>query len=394
MTMATILEVFERYLGEYLKASKPRKTEILSAVCELTGLHRKAAIRKFRILQFRFIGQSDRRGRPVTYTPDVTAALKDVWEASSEICGELIQPVIAEYVTVMQRDGQWQHRPDTTAKLLQMSEGTVKARVSTFMKARHVRHGLSATSPSLLKNIIPIVVGEWADKPPGYGQVDTVVHCGSSLVGDLVFSVNYTDIATLWHGLAAQWNKGQKATSDSLERIKSRLPFPLKGIHPDTGSEFINWHLKGLCDQNKIDLTRSRPNHKNDNAYVEQKNGHVIRRFMGYTRLDTPEVVPLINEMYVILETYLNHFVPSRKCRSKVRIGARYKRTYDQAQTPYKRVLAHPAIADEIKEKLKLQHEQLNPLNLKQRVDRLSMQIFKIQRENGNQSLSEKSQLR
>ena len=216
----------------------------------------------------------------------------------------------------------------------------------------------------------------------------------TSLVGDLVFSVNYTDIATLWHGLAAQWNKGQKATSDSLERIKSRLPFPLKGIHPDTGSEFINWHLKGLCDQNKIDLTRSRPNHKNDNAYVEQKNGHVIRRFMGYTRLDTPEVVPLINEMYVILETYLNHFVPSRKCRSKVRIGARYKRTYDQAQTPYKRVLAHPAIADEIKEKLKLQHEQLNPLNLKQRVDRLSMQIFKIQRENGNQSLSEKSQLR
>lgn len=115
---------------------------------------------------------------------------------------------------------------------------------------------------------------------------------------------------------------------------------------------------------------------------------------MGYTRLDTPKVVPLVNEMYVILETYLNHFVPSRKRLSKVRVGARYKRTYDQAQTPYRRVLAHPAISDEIKEKLKLRHEQLNPLLLKQQVDRLIMQIFKIQQQNGNQLLSEKVRLR
>ena len=394
MTMATILEVFERYLGEYLKASKTRKTEILDTVCELTGFHRKAAIRKFRALQFCSVYDSDRRGRPVTYGPDVTAALKDVWQVSSEICGELLWPMISEYVAVMKRDNQWQHRPDTTVKLLQMSEGTVKARVSKFMKARHFRHGLSATKTSALKNIIPIVVGEWADKPPGYGQVDTVAHCGSSLLGDMVFSLNYADIATLWHGLAAQWNKGQKATSDSLERIKQRLAFPLKGIHPDTGSEFINWHLKGLCEKENIELTRSRPNHKNDNAYVEQKNGHVIRRFLGYTRLDTPEVVPLMNEMYAVLETYLNHFVPSRKCLVKTRIGARYRRTYDKAQTPYQRVLAHPKVADGIKEKLKLQHEQLNPLNLKQQVDRLIMQIFKIQKENGNPTLSEKSQLR
>jgi hypothetical protein len=383
--MATILEVFERYLGEYLKAPKQRKTEILSTVCELTEFHRKAAIRKFRVLQFRFVGQSDRRGRPVVYTPDVNVALKDIWEASSEICGELLWPVISEYVSVMKRDKQWQHRPDTTTKLLKMSEGTVKAKVGTFMKARHRRRGLSSTSPSLLKNIIPIVTGEWADKPPGYGQIDTLVHCGDSLLGDLVFSVNYTDIATLWHGLAAQWNKGQMATLQSIESIKERLPFTLRGLHPDSGSEFINWQLKGWCDQNNIELTRSRPNHKNDNAYVEQKNGHVIRRFMGYTRLDTPKAVPLINEMYVILETYLNHFVPSRKCISKTRIGARYQRIYDQAQTPYQRVLAHPDIADEIKEKLKLQHEELNPLLLKQQVDKLTTQIFKIQRQNGNQ---------
>jgi len=390
MTMATILEVFERYLGEYLKANKTRKTEILDLVCELTGFHRKAAIRKFRALQFRSVFDSDQRGRPVLYGPDVTAALKDVWQVSSEICGELLWPMISEYVSVMKRDGQWHHRPDTTTKLLQMSEGTVKARVSKFMKARHWRKGLNSTKSSALKNIIPIVVDEWQEKPPGYGQIDTVAHCGSSLLGDMVFSLNYTDIATLWHGLAAQWNKGQIATSNSLQRIKSRLPFPLAGVHPDTGSEFINWHLKGLCEKQNIELTRSRPNHKNDNGYVEQKNGHVIRRFLGYTRLDTPKAVPLMNEMYIILETYLNHFVASRKCTSKERVGARYRKTYDKAQTPYQRVLAHPEVTDEIKEKLKFQHQQLNPLLLKQQVDRLIIQIFKIQRENGNPSPKEK----
>lgn len=390
MTMATNYEVFQRYLPVYLKASKQNKQAILDTVCAVTAFHRKAAIRKFHRLQLGQVGGNRRRGRPTVYGPDVMAALKEVWEVSSEICGELLQPVIGDYVAIMQRDGQWHHQSDTTDKLLRMSEGTVKAKVGEFMKARHRRRGLSSTSPSLLKNIIPIVIGEWADKPPGYGQTDTVVHCGDSLLGDLVFSVNYTDLATLWHGLAAQWNKGQKATGDSLQRIRSRLPFPLKGLHPDTGSEFINWHLKGWCDQNNIELTRSRPNHKNDNAYVEQKNGHVIRRFMGYTRLDTPEVVPLINEMYVILETFLNHFVPSRKCLNKSRIGARYKRTYDRAQTPYQRVLAHPAVTNEIKGKLKLRHEELNPLLLKRQVDKLITRIFKIQRQNGNQTLSSK----
>ena len=305
MTMATNYEIFQRYLPVYLKASKQDKQAILDTVCEVTRFHRKAAIRKFRRLQLGPVGGNCRRGRPVIYGPEVLAALQAVWTAASEICGELLHPVIGDYAAIMQRDNQWHYRSDATAKLLRMSEGTVKTKVGEFMKARHKRRGLSSTSPSLLKNIIPIVIGEWADKPPGYGQTDTVVHCGDSLIGDLVFSVNYTDLATLWHGLAAQWNKGQKATNDSLQRIRSRLPFPLKGLHSDTGSEFINWHLKGWCDQNHIKLTRSRPNHKNDNAYVEQKNGHVIRRFMGYTRLDTPEVVPLITLNYETLKSEL-----------------------------------------------------------------------------------------
>ena len=382
--MSTILEVFREYLPEYLKASKERKQAILDTVCEVTKFNRKSAIRKFRVLQMKQPGVTDGRGRPVFYTPDVTAALKDIWLASSEICGELLYPVTLEYVTILQRDGEWSHRSETTAKLLLMSEGTTKAKVGKFLKARSYRHGVSSTSPSLLKNIVPIFTGPWKDQPPGYGQTDTVVHCGSSLIGDMVFSVNYTDIATMWIGLAAQWNKGQQATQASLESIRGRLPFTLKGLHPDTGSEFLNWHLKDWCDRENIELTRSRPSHKNDNAYVEERNGHVIRKWLNYNRLDALALVPLINELYIILETYLNHFVPSRKCLEKTRIGSRYHRRYDRAATPYLRVLTHPRMEENVKEQLRLKHIQLNPLYLKKQADLLVAKIFTLQRQNGN----------
>jgi len=162
----------------------------------------------------------------------------------------------------------------------------------------------------------------------------------------------------------------------------------MSGPHPDTGSEFINWHLKGWCDQESIELTRSRPNHKNDNAYVEQKNGHMVRRFLGYTRFDVKETVDIINKIYLKLELYLNHFVPSRKCADKIRIGAKYKRKYDKAQTPYARVIAHPEISLDIKRNLKKIHSQLNPLNLKQEIDKLTLELIKIQRQSGNSNIS------
>lgn len=387
--MATIREIFQRYLAEYLKASKPRKREILDTVCELTHFHRKAAVRKFKVLQMRISQSAERRGRPVVYTPDVTAALKDVWIAGSEVCGELLCGVTPEYVRILERDRLWPHRRETTEKLLRMSEGTMKARVGAFLKARRPRHGLSATSPSALKEIIPVFIGPWKDKPPGFGQVDTVVHCGNTLAGDMIFSVNYTDIALRWVVLRAQWNKGQRATKDSLEYIRTTLPFPLKGLHPDTGSEFINWFVKDWADERRIELTRSRPYHKNDNAYVEQKNGHVIRRFLGYSRLDVFELVPMVNEYYELLGIYLNHFVATKKCLEKMRIGSKYQRKYDAAQTPYMRALAHPLINETVKAGLRIEHVKLNPLRLKQQLDRLKTKIFTLQRQSGVQILSE-----
>jgi len=380
MNMTTKNNIFVRYLSEYLKASEDRKGEILDHICDVISVHRKSAIRKFRKLQLNGGVRFEKRGRKVYFTADVTPALKTVWEASSKICGELVFPIIGEYCEILKRDGMWPHSEDVTKKLLEMSEATVKRRVAVFMGAKEPSRGKSATSPSKLKEIIPIFTGPWRDKPPGFGQVDTVVHCGASLLGDMAFSVNYTDIATLWTSFAAQWNKGQRATIDSLARIKQKVPFPIKGMHPDTGSEFINWFLKNWADENKIELTRSRPNHKNDNAYVEQKNGHVIRRFIGYTRIDQKEVIAKMNELYDTLELYLNHFVPSRKCLEKVRIGSRYKRKYDKGQPAYRRVLAHSDIPQAVKDQLTAEHEKLNPLILQRKVDKLIEELFTLNR--------------
>lgn len=389
MTMATKNEIFTEKLKTYLKATKAEKRQILDAVCSVTGMHRKAAVRKFARLQLKDSRLQETRGRPAYYTNDVTLALKDIWKVGSEVCGELIHPVISEYVTALKRDGMWQYGEETTVKLLQMSEMTVKRRVSRFMSGRQPSKGMSSTKPSALKELIPIFTGPWKDKPPGYGQIDTVAHCGNTLIGSFAYTVNWTDVATLWGSRRAQWNKGQYATKANIEIMRDRLPFALLGIHPDTGSEFITWLLHDWAEDQKIEMTRSRPYHKDDNAYVEQKNGHVVRRFLGYNRFDCKQTITLINELYEVLDVYLNHFVASRKLLEKNRVGAKYQKKYDKGKTPYRRVLVHPDIYQDVKEALRQEHKGLNPLLLKQQIDKLIVRIMKTQNDYDKSKLSE-----
>lgn len=381
MTMATRQEIFAQYKKEYWNASKKRRGAILDAIREVTGMHRKSAIRKLRALHMRGGDRPEQRGRPTTYTHDVLAALTYVWDAAGEPCGEILHPMIAEYVEIFRRDQMWVYGTGVTEKLLAMSERTMKRRVGAFFRVRRKRGGMTGTSPSLLKHIIPIFKGPWKDIPPGHGQLDTVAHCGASLAGDFLWTVNYTDTATYWTALHAQWNKGQMATVASMEAIVARVPFSVRGMHPDSGGEFINWVAKRWCDAHGIALSRSEPNKKNDNMYVEERNGHVVRKYLGYARLDCPEVVTVANDLYHVLGQYLNHFRAVRRMASKVRVGAKYVRTYEpHAQTPYQRVLAHVGVPDAVKARLRTKHATLNPLLLKQRIDTLRTKIFAMQK--------------
>jgi hypothetical protein len=384
MIMATKKHIFKEHLPAYLRADKQAKGEILKHVCFVTGMHIKAAIRKFRKLQMRNPFKDEQRGRAEYYTPDVTIALKEVWEAGNEVCGELLHPMIAEYVDIFKRDKMWTHPGDATAKLLEMSEATVRRRVSNFKKARHIKKGTCTTKPSHIKHLVPVFIGPWHDKPPGYGQIDTVRHSNSAY-GDAAHTLNYTDAATLTPVLRAQWNKGQLATRESMKRIKTNMPFDWLGAHPDTGSEFLNYLVMAWCQENDIELSRSRPNHKNDNMYVEERNGHVIRKTIGYITLNCPEAVDALNAVYDILNIYLLHFVAVRRMLNKEKLASRYKRTYERTpKTPYQRILEHEMISESLKQRLRLEHSKLNPLILKQEIDRRLKLLYDTQRRYGN----------
>ena len=378
MTMATKQEIFKEKLGEYLAASKEEKGRILDAVCRITGGNRKAAIRRFKTLQTRPRSWKKRRGRNITYGHRTTVALKEVWETMNRVCAERLHPMIPEYVRILKRDGMWNFREPETALLLQMSLGTVKDRIGSFDRIKK-GGGRGTTKPSNLKEIIPIRRGPWQNPQPGRGEIDTVAHCGGTISGDFCYTVQYTDIATVWMCLAGQWNKGEEETRKSIERIRGHLPFPLLGIDPDSGSEFINWHLKGWCDTQGIEMTRTRPYMKNDHARIEQKNYTNILQMVGYSRFDDPRHVAVLNELYLALEEYVNFFIPSVVCVEKIRSSSsRTKRRYDIAKPAYQRVLEHTDIAEEVKEKLRQKYAILNPKILKQKCDRILARLAKI----------------
>jgi len=330
---------------------------------------------------------SAKRGRPVRFTPDVVAALKEVWEIGSQACGENLHSQIGEYVGIQLREKEWDHSNDATNKLRSMSLGSVKKYVGRFQRTRRNFGGKSTTRKSSVISMVPIRMDGWGTAETGVTQVDTVAHCGHSVAGDYAFTVNGTDVATLWGSRRAQWNKGQEVTKISLEAMRADSPFPWTEMHPDSGSEFVNAHCIAYATDTGLRMTRSRPYHKNDNCFVEERNGHVVRAYVGYERLDVREVVDALNDLYDVLTPYLNHFIASRRIVKKERIGARWKVTREKvAKTPYQRVLERNDVSEEVKNKLRLEHATLNPATMKKEIDRLTKRVHDMQRRYGHPS--------
>lgn len=382
--------VFEEKLEEYLQANKRGKSMLLDVVTRVTGLHRKSAVRRFKKLQLQGY-KKEKRGRPTYYTPDCIEALEEIWKMGSEACGENLHSQIAEYVTIQIREHEWKHSDIVTGKLRAMSLGSMKKYVGTFFRTRRNFGGKSTTRRSSTMSMVPIRMDGWDKAEAGVTQVDTVAHCGGSLSGDFTFTTNGTDVATLWGTRRAQWNKGQEVTRVSLEAMRKSSAVPWTEMHPDSGSEFINAHCYTYATETDLRMTRSRPNRKNDNCYVEERNGHVVRAYVGFDRLDARESVAALNRLYDVLTPYLNHFIASRRIVSKERVGARWKITREKvAKTPYQRVLERNDVTDEVKNKLRTEHATLNPAKMKREIDLLTKQLYDIQKRFGNsQKLTE-----
>jgi len=333
----------------------------------------------------RTLWDTEERGRPRYYTPDCIAALKEVWEIGAEACGENLHSQVNEYIDIQIRERAWKHDDAATFKLRKMSMGSAKKYVGKFVRTRRSFGGKGTTQKSSVISMVPIRMDGWDTAETGVTQVDTVAHCGAANVGDFVFTTNGTDVATLWGSRRAQWQKGQEATKASLEAMRASSPFPWTEVHPDSGSEFVNAHCCAYAAATNLRMTRSRPYHKNDNCFVEERNGHVVRAYVGYERLDVRKTVDALNDLYNVLTPYLNHFIASRRIVSKERIGARWKVTREKvAKTPYQRVLERDDVSEDVKNKLRAEHATLNPATMKKEIDRLTKRVHDIQQRYGH----------
>ena len=368
------------YLGairhRYLQAGRIGKKRILDEFCAVCGYNRKYAIR---LLNNPRRKCKRKPGRKSKYGDSrFQEVLVDIWKATDFMCSRRLKTAIRLWLPFYEQSFGTL-ADEIRILLLSISRASLD-RILHSYRSRYGK-GLCGTKPgTLLRNQIPIRTNHWDISIPGYMEADTVAHCGNSLAGDFTWSLVLTDIHTSWTECRAVWNKGTHNVIEQVKHIEKRVPFKLLGFDCDNGSEFLNYHLVRYFANRKspVQFTRSRPYKKNDNAHVEQKNWAQARQLLGYERIDNPDVLPLINNLYANeWSLYQNHCCPSMKLISKIRIGSRYAKTYDVPKTPYQRVLEAHGVADKQKEHLEKVHASLNPFALKKNIEEKLKTIFK-----------------
>lgn len=400
LTMRQKQAVTRQVALRYKKAGKKEKGVVLNELVRTTGYNRSYAARVLRQkVRPRVVGKMTRgslnvllvedrrrkkrkqtRLKARKYGGEVYRALKKIWIISDCICGKRLAPFLPEIVPVLEKFKELEVDQETKEKLLEISPATIDRMLAGARKSFRLKKGFSTTKPgSLLKNQIPIrTFADWDDKRPGFFEVDLIAHCGERNSGEYVNSLNFTDVATGWVEPAAVMGKAQSRVFRAIEETKQGLPFPMLGIDSDNDSAFINAHLFRYCQEKKITFTRCRANKKNDQAYVEQKNYSVVRRALGYSRYDTEEELKTINRLYRHLRLYVNFFQPVMKLVAKQRIGAKVKKKYDAAKTPFKRVLESKDVSQETKKKLQTEYVKLNPAELKRKINKLQNKLVKL----------------
>ena len=392
LTMEQRKALTKQMVDRYRCASKRQKTAMLDEFVKLHGCTRHHAGWLLRMwgktvlvridgqLVKIVVGQRRRRRRNRRiYDEQVVTALKKVWYLFGCLCGKRLVAVLRTQVPLLEKFGEIALDPDTRQKLTGISAATIDRLLRTEKRALRVR-GRSHTKPTTrLSNEIPIrTFTEWQQTRLGEVGADLVGHDGGIIAGEHAFTLVLTDRLTQWTEVRAVLNKAQRWVFQALLLVRSWLPFALCSLHTDNGSEFINHHLSRYCRQERLGFTRARPNRKNDNNFTEQKNNDVVRKHVGYLRLQTEQDVEMLNQLYDRLRLLINFFYPSQKLISKTRQGARVRRVYDDPQTPYQRVLACPEVSEDRKDRLRRQFETLNPAELQREVVRLQGELMSL----------------
>jgi len=381
LTMKERKAVTAKMRERYSRAGKKEKGRLLDELVALTGYNRCYAANLLGGKQRSRLVTAPRRRRRRVYDAAVLAALRRIWMLMDCICGKRLVAILPEVMGALERHRELALATDIKAKLSTISAASIDRLLAGERRQLELR-GRAGTKPgTLLRHQIPIrTFAEWDQTQPGFVEIDLVGHDGGIAEGDFCQTLDLTDVASGWTETQAVRNKAQVWVLRALQELRARLPFTLRGIDSDNGSEFINHQLLHYAVTERLTFTRGRAHRSNDNCYVEQKNWSVVRRAVGYARYEGPLTLHVLNELYGYLRLYTNFFQPVMKLLTKERIGAKVRKTYDAPRTPYQRLLESPNLDRRAKQALRGQYQHLNPAELKRNIARLQARLLKLAR--------------
>ena len=356
----------------YERANRRERSSLLDEMEQATGLHRKSLIR---LVNGDLTRKPRRHQRRRSYGPEVDDALRVIDESFDIICPERLVGNLTWMATHLAAHGELDATPILLEQLSRISVSTL----------RRIRKRIHQDQPRLPQKgpeqanratrDIPMKRLPWDETEPGSFEVDLVHHCGPSASGEYVHTIQMIDVATGWSERTAVLGRSQRAMEDGFRRILARLPFPVREIHPDNGSEFFNHHLLRFWRETVkgVRISRSRPYRKNDNRFVEQKNSTLVRKYLGDERLDSVAQTLALNELYDLMWLYYNFFQPVMRLSAKTTLPqhdgtSRVKRSYDESRTPFHRLCATNVLSDQGQEELEQLRDRINPRQLRRQI--------------------------
>ncbi len=375
ISMATRNELLAALAGRYATGNRKERGRILDEFAAVSGLHRKHAMRLLRA------GRPSERSGPRPgrrlYNNGVREALIVLWEASDRICGKRLRALAPSLVEAMERHGHLPLTLEVRAGLLAMSAATIDRALrearGTASKRRRAAPGAA------IRRSIPVrTFAGWDDPAPGFVEADLVAHSGPTAKGSFVQTLTLTDIATGWTECAPLLVREQKLLAEVLSEMRQWMPFPLLGFDTDNDSVFMNETIKAYCAEAGLVFTRCRPYHKNDQAWVEQKNGAVVRRAVGYRRYEGLEAAATLARLYAALRLFVNFFQPSFKLAGKARDGAKVTKKYHPPATPYQRLLADARTGESVRQRVKAIYTTLDPVRLLHTIRALQGELVEL----------------
>lgn len=373
----------------YFKGTKKEKGEILNEYCRNTGQERKYAIKKINY-KVRLKRKEDRKKRARFYDGNAIAVLVEIWKIFDYPCGQRLEEILAAETENLRRWKEIICSDEIADKLKKMKSATIDRRLNHEKEVLRLKEKYRKKSSFLISTIPVKTSADFDRNIIGNEQVDFVESCGASALGEYVNNLSICDISSSWWEGEAIMGKGQQRALLGLDNCRKRTPFKWIEFHPDNGTNLLNFAVYAYAEKEGLRFSRSRPYHKNDNCFIEQKNSTHIRQVIGYLRYDAPEELDCLNDLYRNeLRLYKNFFQPVIKLESKERIGGHIKRKYGRAKTPYCRLMESDQISEKEKEKLTAIYQSLNPAELKRAIDKKLDNLCKIyQKKKGQENIN------